>query len=319
MDRASFVFSNLQECIFAKTYAIMDGKIVPAVGDQCPILVFVNPDKEETAYLESTFNLDEHTLQSALDPDELSRLEFEKDHLAVILKRPRSYSSEDQFVFKVSSIGVFVFKERMLILIPEDVPLFDGRQSTTITTMLDVLLKVFYRSITHFLHHLKVINMICDEIEHKVNASMENKYLIQMFTLEKSLVYYLNAIHSNSMVLEKLRNAAVKIGFTTENMEFLEDTVIDNSQCLKETEIYSDIISSMMDARASIVNNNLNNLIKTLNIVTIAIMVPTFVVSAFSMNVAIPLQKNPYAFLMVMAFSGVALVAAMFFFRLKKW
>jgi len=302
-----------------KTYAIVDGKIVPAVGDQCPILVFVNPDKEETLYLESTFNLDEHTLQSALDPDELSRLEFEKDHLAVILKRPRSYSSEDQFVFKVSSIGVFVFKERMLILIPEDVPLFDGRQSTTITTMLDVLLKVFYRSITHFLHHLKVINMICDEIEHKVNASMENKYLIQMFTLEKSLVYYLNAIHSNSMVLEKLRNAAVKIGFTTENMEFLEDTVIDNSQCLKETEIYSDIISSMMDARASIVNNNLNNLIKTLNIVTIAIMVPTFVVSAFSMNVAIPLQKNPYAFLMVMAFSGVALAAAMFFFRLKKW
>jgi magnesium transporter len=214
---------------------------------------------------------------------------------------------------------VFVFKERMLILVPEDVPLFDGRQTSPVVTMLDVLLKVFYRSITHFLHHLKVINMICDEIELKVNASMENKYLIQMFALEKSLVYYLNAIHSNSMVLEKLRNASVKIGFTTENMEFLEDTVIDNSQCLKETEIYSDIISSMMDARASIVNNNLNNLIKTLNIVTIAIMVPTFVVSAFSMNVPIPFQKNPFAFLMILGLSAVALVASMFFFRLKKW
>jgi len=302
-----------------RTYTIQDGKIVAAEGNDCPILVYVSPDKEETAYLESTFHLDEHTLQSSLDPDELSRLEFEKDHFAIILKRPRSYSSEDQFVFKVSSIGVFVFKERMLILIPEDVPLFDGRQSNPITTMLDVLLKVFYRSITHFLHHLKVINMICDEIEHKVNASMENKYLIQMFTLEKSLVYYLNAIHSNSMVLEKIRNAAQKIGFTTDNLEFLEDTVIDNNQCLKETEIYSDIISSMMDARASIVNNNLNNLIKTLNIVTIAIMVPTFVVSAFSMNVAIPLQKLPYAFWIIMGLSAVALAASISFFRLKKW
>jgi len=301
-----------------KRYAIADGKVIPAEGANGTILVFVNPDKDEIVYLESNFHLDEHTLQSSLDPDELSRLEFEKDHFAVILKRPRSYSSEEQFLFKVSSIGMFIFKDTMLILIPEEVPLFDGR-SIVVRSMLDVLLKVFYRSITHFLHHLKVINMISDEIEHKVNSSMENKYLIQMFTLEKSLVYYLNAIHSNAMVLEKLRNAASKIGFTPENMEFLEDTVIDNNQCLKQTEIYSDIVSSMMDARASIVNNNLNNLIKTLNIVTIAIMVPTFVVSAFSMNVAIPLQKNPYAFFMIMGMSALALAASMSFFRLKKW
>ena len=302
-----------------KTYTLLEGKILPAEGKTGQILVFINPDKDEIGYLESNFHLDEHTLQSSLDPDELSRLEFEKEHFAVILKRPRSYSSHDQFVFKVSSIGVFIFKECMLILIPEEVPLFDGKQTFTIQTMLDVFLKLFYRSITHFLHHLKVINMICDEIERKVNASMENKYLIQMFTLEKSLVYYLNAIHSNAVLLEKLRNAAVKIGFSPEHLEILEDTVIDNNQCLKQTQIYSDIIASMMDARASIVNNNLNNLIKTLNILTIAIMVPTFVVSAFSMNVAIPFQKNPYAFIMIMAMSAVALAAAMFFFRLKRW
>lgn len=301
------------------TYAIIDGKILPAEGSEERILVFINPEKDEIGYLVSNFHLDEHTLQSSLDPDELSRLEFEKDHFAIILKRPRSYSSQEQFVFKVSSIGVFIFRECMLILIPEEVPLFDGKQTFTVQTMLDVLLKVFYRSITHFLHHLKVINIICDEIERKVNASMENKYLIQMFTLEKSLVYYLNAIHSNAVLLEKLRNAASKIGFSPEHLEILEDTVIDNNQCLKQTQIYSDIIASMMDARASIVNNNLNNLIKTLNILTIAIMVPTFVVSAFSMNVAIPLQKNPYAFIMIMALSAVALAAAMFFFRLKRW
>jgi len=301
-----------------RKYAIVDGKILPTESEESPILVFIKPEKSELEYLQSTFDLDEHTLQSSLDPDELSRLEFETDHFTLIFKRPRSYSSQEQYLFKVSSIGVFVFKERMLILISEDVPLFDGRQFA-VHTPLDVLLRVFYRSITHFLHHLKVINMISDEIEEKVNASMQNKYLIQMFTLEKSLVYYLNAIHSNTMVLEKMRNASQKIGFSPDNLEFLEDTAIDNNQCLKQTEIYSDIISSMMDARASIVNNNLNNLIKTLNILTIAIMVPTFVVSAFSMNVAIPLQKNPYAFIFVMALSGVALAASMFFFRLKRW
>jgi magnesium transporter len=161
--------------------------------------------------------------------------------------------------------------------------------------------------------------MISDEIEQKVNESMENKYLLHMFTLEKSLVYYLNAVNSNAMVIEKLRNASSRIGFSSENLEFLEDILIENNQCMKQTEIYSNIISSMMDARASIVNNNLNALMKTLNILTISIMVPTFVVSAFSMNVGIPYKDNPFAFFIILALSGIALAGFLLFFRYKKW
>lgn len=302
-----------------RRFDIKDGGISPSENENCPILVCINPDKDEAAYLTNTFQLDDHTLHSALDPDELSRLEFEQNHFALIYKRPRNYSSEEQFLFKVSSIGIFMFKERMIILISEDVPLFDGRQAYKVFTLHDVLLKIFYRSIAHFMQHLRVINMISDEIEQKVNESMENKYLIHMFTLEKSLVYYLNAVNSNAMVIEKLRNASSRIGFTTEHMEFLEDIFIENSQCIKQTEIYSNIISSLMDARASIVNNNLNNLMKTLNILTISIMVPTFVVSAFSMNVAIPLKSNPFAFIIIMGLSGLALLGFLMFFRYKKW
>jgi magnesium transporter len=301
------------------SYQIQDGAVAPLEDGIGSILVFINPDKEEQNYLTSNFGLDEHTLTSALDPDELSRLEFEENHCALIFKRPKNYSSEEQFLFKVNSIGVFIFKDRLIVLISDDVPLFDGRTSYKVKTVLDVVLKIFYRSITHFLQHLRVINMISDEIEQKVNTSMENKYLIHMFTLEKSLVYYLNAVHFNAGVLEKLKNNAAKIGFTQDNIDFLEDILIENNQCLKQTEIYSNIISSLMDARASIVNNNLNNLMKTLNILTIGIMVPTLVVSAFSMNVSIPFQKNEYAFFIVLALSTLALLSFLLFFRLKKW
>ena len=302
-----------------KRFDIKDGVVVPVEDKNSRIMVFISPEKEEIAYLTQNFRLDEHTLASSLDPDELSRLEFEHDHFAVIFKRPRNYSSQEQFLFKVSSIGVFLFKECMIILVSEDIPLFDGKQSFKMHTMLDVMLKLFYRSIAHFLQHLRIINMVSDEIEQKVNTSMENKFLIHMFTLEKSLVYYLNAINSNAMVVEKIRNNASRIGFSQENLELLEDIHIENNQCLKQTEIYSNIISSMMDARASIVNNNLNSLMKTLNVLTIAIMVPTFVVSAFSMNVSIPFQKYPNAFVMVMALSALALFAFLVFFRYKRW
>jgi len=259
-----------------RRYDIRDGAIVPSDGEKSQIMVFINPARDETSYLTSFFKLDEHTLHSALDPDELSRLEFESDHFALIFKRPRNYSSEDQFLFKVSSFGVFVFKEYMIILISEDVPLFDGKQAYKLNSLNDVLLKILYRSISHYLHHLRVINMISDEIEQKVNTSMENKYLINMFTLEKSLVYYLNAINSNATVIERLRNAAAKVGFTAENLEYLEDINIENNQCLKQTEIASNIISSLMDARVSIVSNNLNVSMKNLNALVIAVAVPSF-------------------------------------------
>lgn len=302
-----------------RKFEIENGGIVSTQKEDSRILVFISPDKNEIDFLTENFQLDEHTVSSAFDPDELSRLEFEKNHFAVIFKRPRNFSSNEQFLFKVSSMGIFVFKERMIILISEDVPLFDGKNSYEVNSLLDVMLKIIYRSISHFLQHLKVINMISDELEQKVNTSMENKFLLHMFSLEKSLVYYLNAIHSNAVLIEKLKNAAARIGFSVNSLEYLDDIWIENNQCLKQTEIYSNIISSLTGARASIVSNNLNNLMKTLNILTVAIMVPTFVVSVFSMNVRIPLQDNPAAFILVMLLSALALLSSLLFFRHKRW
>lgn len=110
------------------------------------------------------------------------------------------------------------------------------------------------------------------------------------------MVYYLNAIGSNGFTLEKLKHACGRIDFSEDDVALVDDILIDNNQCYRQAEIYSNILASMMDARVSIVSNNLNILMKNLNLVTIGIMVPTFVVSAFSMNVPIPMQKWLHAF-----------------------
>jgi magnesium transporter len=305
--------------IMLKRFEIKDGGIHPSLNENGQILVFVCPDKDEISYLTNTFQLDEHTVQSALDPDELSRLEIESNHYALIFKRPRNYSSEEQFLFKVSSIGIFMFKDCMIILISEDVPLFEGKQSFRAQSLQDVLLKIIYSSIAHFIHHLRVINMISDEIEQKVNTSMENKYLIQMFTLEKSLVYYLNAENSNAMVIDKLRIGAQRLGFTPENIELLEDIYIENNQCLKQTEIYSNIISSLTNARASIVSNNLNVSMKNLNALVISIAVPSFFagvggMSEFSMMTSAKNWMLSYPLFVV----GMVVIGVGTFYIIKK-
>ncbi|MBN1895067.1 magnesium transporter CorA family protein [bacterium] len=290
-----------------KRYILKNSHIVECEGGG-NILVFISPNEDEKRLLVDTYKIDEHTLQSAVDPDEISRLEFEPDHIALIFKRPQNYSHQRQLLFKSSTAGIFFQKRRLILVLPEDVFLFEGKVFLKIDSLHELLLKIIYISISHFFGHLRVMNMISEELEHKIHQSMENKNLIHLFTLEKSLVYYLNAIHSNGVLLEKLKNNAGKIGFSGRQVELLEDILIENNQCYRQAEIYSNILASLMDARASIVNNNLNMLMKTLNLITIAIMVPTFVVSAFSMNVKIPLQQLKYAFWIILGLAALSVV-----------
>jgi len=114
--------------------------------------------------------------------------------------------------------------------------------------------------------------MLSESLEKRVNASMGNRYLLDMFTLEKSLVYFVNGIASNEAVLEKFRSNAQKSGRGPEELGLLDDIVIENQQCGKQAEIYSNILTGLMDARGSVVNNNLSILMKRLTIVSIIFM-----------------------------------------------
>lgn len=279
-----------------RAFQIADRLVTPSPDGNGSILLFTNPDEQERRYLVDELKIDDHTLTSALDPDELARLEFEPEHTALIFKRPKNYSSADQLLFGVASTGVFLFRDALRIVARDDVPLFDGGGRQRVDSLPGVILRVLARTVVHFREHLRAINTVSDELQGEINRSMENRHLIGMFTLEKSLVYYVSALQSNGALLEKLKHNTAKLGFKPDELEILDDLIIDNSQCARQAEMTSNILASLMDARASIVANNINVLMKRLNVITIAIMVPTLVVSAFSMNVPIPFQDHGLAF-----------------------
>ncbi|MFH1068379.1 MAG: magnesium transporter CorA family protein [Candidatus Glassbacteria bacterium] len=304
-----------------KAYELLQGKIVESTSEDAPVLVFINPDDNEKKFIRSQFNVDEHTLNSALDPKETPRLEFEPDHAAIIMNRPKSYSSEDQFEFKVASTGVFLFSNRVIVVLDEDVPIFrGGKKFARVNSLAGILLYVLNLSTVHFMNHLECINSISDDLEGKINTSLENKYLLYLFRLEKSLVYLVNAIHSNERLIEKLRHNAAKLGLTTEEQELLEDIQIENNEYSKQAEIYSSIIAGLMDARVSIVSNNLNQLMKKLNMIMIAVMWPALVSSFFAMNVALPVPQHgtliPFYICLTLAFGP--LIAGIIYLRLKR-
>lgn len=304
-----------------KKLYISNGKITDAGEGEAVVSVYSAPTETERKYLIEQLKIDEHTLNSSLDPDELSRLEFEPEHIAMICKRPKRYTAEDSFHFKVLSTGVFIFKNHMVIVLAEDVSLFEGRSFIKIQTIQDIFLKLIYQAILHFVEHIRSITLISTELEQQINLAMGNTDLLHLFTLEKSLVYYLSAINSNGVMIEKIKNNASKIGLSPENLEFLDDIVIENSQCRGQAEIYSQVLASLMDARASIISNNLNVRIKTLTILTIGIMLPTLVVSIFSMNVKLPLEQelSSLPFWVIIFMAATCSVAVAILWRKKRW
>ena len=155
-------------------------------------------------------------------------------------------------------------------------------------------------------------------IEHELHKSMKNKELIELFDLEKSLVYFTTSLRSNEMVLEKmLRLESIKK--YPEDRELLEDVIIENKQAIEMANIYSNILNGTMDAFASIISNNLNIVMKTLTSITIVMSVPTMIASFYGMNVeGMPLANMPHSFFIIISMSFIISVLIAIFMIKKK-
>jgi len=290
-----------------KQFNISNNLLSVIKDDNALIEVYIDPTETEKKILEEKYNIDEHTISSALDPDEVSRMEFDPDYIFMLWKRPKNYSSVDEFVFNVSSAGIFLIKNKLIIVLPDEITILEPRRFIKINTPLEVILNFLYQSIQQYLEHLKVIKQISRDIQQKINLAMENEHLIIMFNLSESLVYYLNAISSNNTVLMKLRNNAEKMGFNADDIEILDDILIENNQCFKQAEIYSNILSGLMDARGTLVNNNMNVLIKNLTIINVIFLPLNLIasmggMSEFSMmtdNIDWRISYSAFALLMI--------------------
>ena len=275
-----------------KYYKIESGRLGLAPNEEAAdIVVMGSLSQEQRSVLVKEYEITEHTIASAFDSDELSRIEYDDDFTTIVFKKPKNYSAEANFQFRVESFGIFIFKDWVLLLTDSDIPVQDEKRFSKIDSLNTFVLKVLGYAINHFNEHLKIINRINDDLEQRLNTSMENKYLLSMFSLNKGLIYYVSALNSNDTLLKKLQLGR-SLNWTEAERELLEDLQIENGQSLQQANIYANILTSMMDARASVINNNVNSLMKNLTIVTISISLPTFFASLFGMNVKLPFGMN---------------------------
>ncbi len=265
-------------------FEISHGTLTPVSAETASICVFTAPEQREIQEIVETLGIDRYDLDSALDPDEIARVEFTPERISMIWKQPKQVSIDQALRFDVSSAGLFLDPLRLTMISADDILPFPTKEFQKVDSPTDVLLRHLFYTTRHYLGHLKAIKQITVDLESKISSSMENRYLLQMFALSESLTYYLTAIEANGAALLKLSGRAERLGFSKQQIDFLDDIVLENKQCARQALIYGTVLSGLMDARGTIINNNMNVLLKNLTLINIVFLPLNLIASIGGMS-----------------------------------
>lgn len=300
-------------------YKTVDNKItrIDHIEEDCWISLLA-PDENELRKISEHCQIDLNDLKSALDKDERSRIETEDTYTMVLVNIPTLLVHSDQELYDTIPLAVFVAKKNVITVCTEETPILKafvtGKVKEFNTSMKSrFVLQVLYRTASTYLQYLREVDKKSEAIESKLHRSQENSELLELLKLEKSLVYFTTALRSNEAVMEKLFKTP-NIKKYPEDEDLLEDVIVENKQAIEMANIYSGVLSSMVDAFASVISNNLNIVMKVLAIVTVVMAIPTMIFSAYGMNVSasgMPLADNPFGFLIIIILSIVLSAIAM--------
>lgn len=278
----------------------------PALEPGCWINV-IAPKGDEVAALSSLLNIPADFITTALDPEETSHIESDDGILLVVINIGKSAT---EYEFDTVPLGIIITAHHIVTvsleandILPQGVVTMSGFSTFKRTRF---LLQILYKTATAFLRYLNQINRRSNQIENNLRHAMKNEELYQLFDLEKSLTYFSAALRSNRVVIDRimrlLQNPQMReiIKMREDDEDLLEDVQIEYNQAYEMVQMYSNVLSGMMDAFASIISNNLNIVMKFLASVTIIISVPTAVASFWGMNVGVPWSDMPYGFLFVL-------------------
>lgn len=286
-----------------------DRVIRSAILEQSCWVQVTDPTDFEVQSLEQEYLIPRDVIQDVLDVDERSRLEREDNYRGIIIRVP-IYSEKARVPYYTVPLGIFIL-ENLIITVCMEEPPFLRDLSENRTRFVDFadgrrfVLQIFLGILTYYLRYLKQINKQTSIIEQDLQRSVRNNELIRLLDVEKSLVYFTTSLKANEIVLDKLQRTFF-ISMNEDLTDRLEDVITEHRQAIDMANIYSNILSGMMDAFASVISNNLNVVMKRLTMISIVLMIPTFLASLYGMNVPLPYQGSPLAFYGILAVSGIA-------------
>ena len=267
--------------------------------------------RDETNELQETYKIDQDHILDILDPDELSRIEDGDQYILTIVRVP-VYAPAAETPYFTVPVGIIMQGKTIITICWTDSEVLkdfgaNRIRNVRLTDFPSFIVQILNRANTNFLRYLKEINRRSVSIQNELSLEIENKELMLMLGLEKSLVYFTTSLKSNSMLLQKMSYTKL-INFDEDDLDFVEGVSIDNRQAIEMADTYSNILFGVMDTYSSVISNNLNVVMKKLAIINLVMMAPTFVTSFFGMNYKLPFEGLP-GYIPVLIATGLCLVS----------
>ena len=192
---------------------------------------------------------------------------------------------------------------------------YQQKRGVGFTDHVDMIFRLFLSSAVWYLKRLKQISMLIDKAKRNLDREVNNESLIGLSRLQDSLTYFNTSIRGNETLLSKLK---FKLQIDELDADLIEDVNIEMTQARETTSIYSNILESTMDTYQSIINNNMNTIMRTLTSVTIILMLPTLVASFFGMNLINGMENSPIGFVIAIVISVLISVLSLLIFKKKR-
>lgn len=256
---------------------------------------------EEFNELSHSLDIPIDFLQDSLDIDERSRYEIDDNVKLIVIKTPtenNSFNASDAYYITIPICIILTHNQIVTVnsfeneAIKKFLNSFQNRHPDKKNMM---VLKIFEKVTTNFQEYLKEINQRQIMLEQKLYDSNRNEELLQLMRIQKSFVYFITALRSNELLMMKIRRTNV-LQLNEDENDFLDDLIVETSQALEMANTYTTILNSTLDAFASIISNNQNEVLKRLSTITILLSVPVLIASIYGMNVPIPYNDKTYTF-----------------------
>ena len=290
-----------------KTYWNISGKLntIKEWQPNCWIQVTC-PTEQEQQELEETYNIPDYFISDISDTDERARYEYDDGWMLIILRIPYVKEIRSRTPYTTVPLGI-IHKRDVTITVCNfetnmmlDFVSFQQKRGEGFTDYVDMIFRLFLCSAVWYLKRLKQISNLIDKAKHNLDQEVNNESLIGLSRLQDSLPYFVTSIRGNENLLAKLK---FKLQVDELDADLIEDVNIEMSQAREITSIYTDILESTMDTYSSIINNNMNTVMRTLTSVSIIMMFPTLISSLFGMNLINGMETSQWGFAIALILS----------------
>ena len=279
------------------------------------------PTEDDQQFLEEKFQIPDYFLSDISDTDERARYEYDDGWMLIILRIPFVKEVRSRTPYTTVPLGIIhkrdvtitvcYYETNMMI----DFVSYQQKRGEGFTDYVDMIFRLFLSSAVWYLKRLKQISMLIEKAKRNLDREVNNESLIGLSRLQDSLTYFNTSIRGNEVLLSKLK---FKLQIDELDADLIEDVNIEMTQARETTSIYSNILESTMDTYQSIINNNMNTIMRTLTSVTIILMLPTLVASFFGMNLINGMENSPIGFIIAIIISVLISVISLVVFRHKR-